>query len=521
MIFSNSSTLLALAISSLLAFNQGEACVVPTGINDGGIDFSDLQFPLPPGGIFGGLIQAALPYISRYETPILMRNTLGVVIGIYGAGSAFEDDALEFLGRMDVSEARRRCAGSNLFNEHRAVTLAYSNVWHAMEFAPASTNDVIAEATKWNLDLNICDNQDCSDITTPWGLAKSILEDTKGIFAVDGWNADGSLSSTFNRVPFSDWRSNPYEPNLNNKKSWKPLQETDGLGFVFNQQHVTPHIGETARSYFLGDEDVCSRKLDNPKYKYAAEAELVLGRTAALDDITKAQVEFFDSKLTSVVPFQAQYYIRSGVILDSWEFIVSDTVAIATIYESIIVSWKEKVRHDAIRPTTWIHENLKDEIVISYQGPSEGMTGPIPASEWQPYIRVMPHAEYPSGSSCLCTAFANAQIAWTGIDDFTSVIGGPLVATVPAGSSKYEQNQPSQDINLTYSSWTEMAQKCGESRLDGGMHFTDAVPDGEEVCGSIGLTVVDYFRDLVAGFTPLNAVPIEEALTVPNESRNC
>mmetsp|Transcript_1966 Transcript_1966/g.3058 ORF Transcript_1966/g.3058 Transcript_1966/m.3058 type:complete len:134 (+) Transcript_1966:252-653(+) len=133
----------------------------------------------------------------------------------------------------------------------------------------------------------------------------------------------------------------------------------------------------------------------------------------------------------------------------------------------------------------------------------------------------MPHAEYPSGSSCLCTAFANAQIAWTGIDDFTSVIGGPLVATVPAGSSKYEQNQPSQDINLTYSSWTEMAQKCGESRLDGGMHFTDAVPDGEEVCGSIGLTVVDYFRDLVAGFTPLNAVPIEEALTVPNESRNC
>ena len=174
------------------------------------------------------------------------------------------------------------------------------------------------------------------------------------------------------------------------REHWSPLQETDGLGFMFRQEHVTSHIGETARSFFLGDDDICGRELDNPKYDYALEAQLVLDRSAALTEVAKAEVEFFDSKLASIVPLQVQYHIRStGGSLDSWEFVLTDTIAISAIYEAIIVSWKEKVRHDRVRPTTWIHENLGQQTVVSYQGPSEGTTGPLPADEWQPYIRVV------------------------------------------------------------------------------------------------------------------------------------
>lgn len=200
-------------------------------------------------------------------------------------------------------------------------------------------------------------------------------------------NADGGLSSTFNRVPFADWRSNPYYPT-GVTNSWRPLQENNGLGFLFRQEHVTAHIGETARSFFLGDEDICSRELDNPNYDYAEEARLVLERTNLLDEVSKAEVELFDSKLSSVVLLQAQYFVRAGFSLDSWEYILTDTCTIAAQYESVIVSWKEKVRHNLIRPTTWIQENLGEQIVESYRGPN-AEPGPLNANEWQPYIRVV------------------------------------------------------------------------------------------------------------------------------------
>mmetsp|Transcript_27444 Transcript_27444/g.40295 ORF Transcript_27444/g.40295 Transcript_27444/m.40295 type:complete len:524 (-) Transcript_27444:180-1751(-) len=520
MIFCSISTFLFTAgLVAFSSFKASEACVDPTGLASEMYDA--YSFPDPPFGIFGTAILTSLPGIGRYETPIQMRNILGVGTGIYATAAAFETDALEFLGRSDLSEARRRCAGSPMFDEHRAVTLAYTVAFHFPEFLPTTGPEVREVVASWNLDINICDdpNFDCTDISTPWGLAKSILEDTKAILAVDGWNANGSLSSSFNRIPFSDWRTQPYVPVPGNKK-WSPLQEHDGNGFLFRQEHVTPHIGETARSFFLGDADICSRELRKPNYDYEEEARLVLERTYMLDEVTKAQVEYFDSKTTSIVPLQAQYFIRAGFTIDSWEFILTDYVTIATLYEAIIVAWKEKVRLNRIRPTTWIQENLGDEIVESYRGP-DAQAGPIPAKEWQPYIRVMPHAEYPSGSSCLCKAFAKAQIAITGVDDVTSILNGPLAQDIAAGSSLYEENQPSQDLTLLYSSWSEVANECGLSRLDGGMHFTAAVPDGEELCGSIGDKVAQYFMELISGVTPAQAIPIEVALTVPPESRSC
>ena len=46
--------------------------------------------------------------------------------------------------------------------------------------------------------------------------------------------------------------------------------ESDGLGYLSTQEHVTPHIGVTARFFgFNSDDDehdFASRKLDEPEY---------------------------------------------------------------------------------------------------------------------------------------------------------------------------------------------------------------------------------------------------------------
>lgn len=54
-------------------------------------------------------------------------------------------------------------------------------------------------------------------------------------------------------------------------KKWQPLFESNDLGYISTQEHVTPHIGITARFFGFNnahDEEAWgSRKLDKPPYR--------------------------------------------------------------------------------------------------------------------------------------------------------------------------------------------------------------------------------------------------------------
>ena len=52
-----------------------------------------------------------------------------------------------------------------------------------------------------------------------------------------------------------------------------------------------------------------------------------------------------------------------------------------------------------------------------------------------------------------------------------------IEVTVAAGESRVEPNvTPASDVTLSYASLRAAARACGESRLNGGMHFTASVP---------------------------------------------
>lgn len=123
--------------------------------------------------------------------------------------------------------------------------------------------------------------------------------------------------------------------------------------------------------------------------------------------------------------------------------------------------------------------------------------------------------------SCLCRAFSNGIIYLFGEDNVIPTIQGPLAVEWPAGSSRLEANKPDNDLLLAYSSWTEIADVCGRSRLDGGMHFTAAVAAGDDLCGDIGPKVAQYFEDLVGGVVPSNALSEAELMAEPVQSRGC
>lgn len=117
----------------------------------------------------------------------------------------------------------------------------------------------------------------------------------------------------------------------------------------------------------------------------------------------------------------------------------------------------------------------------------------------------MPHAEYPSGSACLCEAVVEYVRTFLGFDNFLTepTLGFPLTLTWPELSSiKEPLTTPAQDVTLTFTSWSQVSEVCGQSRLNGGMHFTASVEAGQELCRESGRIIAEAYLNLRDGVVP-------------------
>lgn len=68
--------------------------------------------------------------------------------------------------------------------------------------------------------------------------------------------------------------------------------------------------------------------------------------------------------------------------------------------DSVILAWEAKTRYNRARPTQLVNDGNSgfSNTIHSWDGVGYG---PIAAAQWDAMIRVMPHAEYPSGSGCI------------------------------------------------------------------------------------------------------------------------
>ena len=131
----------------------------------------------------------------------------------------------------------------------------------------------------------------------------------------------------------------------------------------------------------------------------------------------------------------------------------------------------------------------------------------------------MPHAEYPSASACLCEAYAQVLRNIVNTDDITSILFSPLFQPfLPFSSSREPLSTPQNFILKTFSTFSEISQACGESRLDGGMHFSASVPSGQSLGVDISNAVFDRFTKLINGIVPDHVTTVDDT-TIPN--RKC
>ena len=220
----------------------------------------------------------------------------------------------------------------------------------------------------------------------------------------------------------------------------------------------------------------------------------------ATNDTQKMITEFFDNK----VAVGGAVLFSLGAVLP-WnyeEFVFWTAGFVITEYEAVIHAWREKRIWDLVRPTTLIKRGKAGDPIITYGGPGDAVQ--IDAQDFESYIRVMPHSEYPSGSGCICLAGAQFTEKFV-FEKFGRTDPTPISIPRPGspflqGSSIIEPGiTPSEDLFVTLSSLEEMNEVCGESRLWGGMHFTASIPGSQELCDGVGYDAYDFMVNIEQG----------------------
>ena len=134
--------------------------------------------------------------------------------------------ALDIFGDKTTSHARRRCRpdgndaeGQHLYHLHLGVAITYAAVYAGYQFMPYCADILKNLMEERGHPLSLLLDGD-PKLDTPWGLAKAYVDETSAyLLENDGWNADGKMSRSHNRIPFSDFSASDSAGN-----TWKPYQ---------------------------------------------------------------------------------------------------------------------------------------------------------------------------------------------------------------------------------------------------------------------------------------------------------
>lgn len=286
---------------------------------------------------------------------------------------------------------------------------------------------------------------------------------------------------------------------LSNPSKWQPAITTTGFGIFKVQQFVTPQYAKT-RPYsyddpgqFRAPAPIASNHRNRTAYK--EQADQVLAASAAMTDEQKMIAELFDNKINSL-GFSALFASTvAGLSLE--DFVNYDFLTNMAAFDTGIAIWQEKARWNAVRPFSAIPHLYGQSEVTAWGGPFVGTVNDLPATEWESYLPVADHPEYPSASASFCFAHAKVSRLYFGSDDLNWAF------PVPAGSSIIEPGHtPQTDIVVSFPTWTDFAERCGQSRFWAGVHFPASIPAGQDIADQIADRAWAFFQSLIDGTAP-------------------
>lgn len=156
--------------------------------------------------------------------------------------------------------------------------------------------------------------------------------------------------------------------------------------------------------------------------------------------------------ITSIASKKAKLLFGQSLLLHSF--------VATTLMDAFISCWDEKYRSNRIRPETVINKLID--------------------IHWQPLLQTPPFPEYTSGHSVISTASAEVLTYFLG-DSFEYIDDSEI----------YFDLQPRK-----FTSFHQAAKEAAISRFYGGIHYMDAIENGQIQGGNLGKFVVKKIKNL-------------------------
>ena len=300
----------------------------------------------------------------------------------------------------------------------------------------------------------------------------------------------------------------PVEPAYIDPTKWTPLK----LPMKPTKQGYLTYYWDDVKS--TGITLAQEINMDNVADQYyvtgtARENELtsVMNITATLNDTEKVTAEFWAGGPNTITPpgisawFWKEYVENNTV--DTQTLIFSGLDMGIHLFEGSRITWRNKARKVQARPIQELRIMYKGQTLTSWNGTS------IQGELWMPYQEddfvTPPFADFPSGHSHFSQALANTMSSWFGpnipIKSITKsdlTLLSPIfngtgsqtnslnTITVSTGTSQIQPNiVPAAPTTLTWTTWQDLANSAGMSRLYGGIHCLSAHTSSQAVANQL------------------------------------
>jgi len=273
---------------------------------------------------------------------------------------------------------------------------------------------------------------------------------------------------------------------------WQPLTVVNSAGQAQTQVYTTPHWGNVIPFALTSGSSLRpGPPATYPSQAYTDQALEIIAISAGLNDVQKVTAEYFADGPSSEFPpghwaLFAQFVSRRDA--HSFDDDVKMFFALSNaLLDASICAWDAKRVYDSERPGTAIHFLFAGQMITAWGGPFQG-TRSIRAEDWQPYqlstVRTPPFPEYFSGHSVFSAAGAEILKSFTGSDAFGDSV------TIKARSSVGEPGVvPTNDVTLSWPTFSDAADAAGMSRRYGGIHFAQGDLTGRALGRQIGAMV--------------------------------
>ncbi len=436
-------------------------------------------------------------------TPIALEVFLRLMI--YDQIEAFFDDSKIGLWHDLFSEVERRPYDS----EELSVARWYGERY-AEGYVHKITNGWVYPLSKQNIDTYMLavglDPYDMTeDPSLPAGLGNLIgRKVTEWLAANDGLMKDKDFVDEAGLERIADYHPSPqwnnWKPSLAGSNRFQGIRN----GIVTQQTFVSPSLGifsflyENEQDYIdLGLQDAVP-VLDMSEEAYIARSKEFLELQKTMTDREKAVAELSNNKISGsiflIIAFKPllkqlasdEEYAR---LYDEFSMVTSGCAEYAATH----AAWRHKRTYLAGRPKTIIRHLAKVNQSFAAEYPE--------AADFEPMIPAGDHPEYPSGSSAIYSAFAQAADDWF-LEKFgyaeASKNTGKVTFTIPADGF-YWLDGPSEDIVLEYDNLNDWIEELPKSRVYGGVHFMEAGNAGVALGKKVGNACSRMLSRLNAG----------------------